>query len=75
MYNGGTGLSCSNPMIQIAGAQRIIEQDPRDIMESGNYTTDVPVMFGANKQEGVSMLTGFMPFKLTKKLDTEIVNI
>lgn len=58
MYNGGTGLNCNSPVIQFAGAQRIIEQSPRSLMESGNYSTDVPIMFGANKQEGFSMLGG-----------------
>ena len=51
------GFGGSNPIIQVAGAQRIIEQDPRVIMESGNYSKDIPVMFGANKQEGVLVLT------------------
>jgi len=56
-FNGGMGFGGSNPIIQVAGAQRIIEQDPRVIMESGNYSKDIPVMFGANKQEGVLVLT------------------
>jgi len=52
------GFGGSNPVIQTAGAQRIIETDPQTIMESGNYSKDVPIMFGANKQEGVIILTG-----------------
>jgi len=56
-YNGGMGFGCSNPTIQIAGAQRLIEKDPREIMESGDYATDIPIMFGANKQEGTLVLT------------------
>jgi len=54
--NGGLGFSGSNPVIQVAGAQRIIESDPKEIFASGNYST-VPIMFGANKQEGVLVLS------------------
>jgi len=56
-YNGGLGFGCSNPTVQIAGTERLIEKDPREIMESGNYATDIPIMFGANKQEGTLVLT------------------
>ena len=58
LYNGGAGFVGSNPIVQIAGAKKLIEKDPRDIMESGNYSTDIPIMFGANKQEGYFMLGG-----------------
>ncbi|KAK4035777.1 hypothetical protein OUZ56_027860 [Daphnia magna] len=51
MLNGNLGFSGSNPVIQVAGAQRIIESDPRELFSSGNFAT-VPTMFGANKQEG-----------------------
>jgi len=50
------GFSGSNPVIQVAGAQRIIESDPKEIFISGNYST-VPILFGANKQEGVLVLS------------------
>ena len=52
------GFGGSNPVVQIAGAQRIIEQEPRDLMESGNYSKNIPIMFGANKQEGLLIFTG-----------------
>ncbi|EFX83387.1 hypothetical protein DAPPUDRAFT_240264 [Daphnia pulex] len=53
--NGGLGFSGSNPVIQVAGAQRLIESDPRELYSSGNFAT-VPTMFGANKQEGTLVL-------------------
>lgn len=44
MLNGGLGFSGSNPVIQVAGKERLIEKDPRELLASGNYTTDVPVL-------------------------------
>ena len=44
MLNGGLGFSGSNPVIQVAGAQRIIESDPRQLYISGNYN-NVPTMW------------------------------
>ena len=41
--NGGMGFGASSPVIQIAGAQRILEIEPRLQFESGNYST-VPIM-------------------------------
>lgn len=55
LKNGGMGFGASNPVIQIAGAQRILEIEPRQQFESGDYST-VPVLFGANKHEGVLVL-------------------
>jgi len=55
MLNGNLGFSGSNPVIQVAGAQRVIESDPRELFTSGNFAT-VPTMFGANKQEGTLVL-------------------
>ena len=43
MLNGNLGFSGSNPVIQVAGAQRIIESDPRELFNSGNFAT-VPTM-------------------------------
>jgi carboxylesterase type B len=54
--NGGLGFGGSNPVIQKAGKDRIIEVSPRSIFDSGNYST-VPMMFGANQQEGTLVLT------------------
>jgi len=39
MLQGGLGFSASNPVIQVAGAQRIIEVPPSVLYASGNYTT------------------------------------
>jgi hypothetical protein len=41
--NGGLGFSFL-PVIQVAGAQRIIESDPRQLFSSGNFTI-VPTMY------------------------------
>jgi len=35
---GGLGASGSNPVIQVAGAQRIIEAPPELLLASGNYS-------------------------------------
>lgn len=43
MLNGGLGFSASNPVIQKAGQERIIEAPPRDLIASGNYAK-VPTM-------------------------------
>ena len=43
MRNGGMGFSGSNPVIQVAGAQRILEIEPRLQFEIGNYSK-VPIM-------------------------------
>lgn len=44
MVNGGLGFSGSNPVIQVAGKQRILEKHPRELYASGEYTTEVPIM-------------------------------
>ena len=56
LKNGRLGFGGSSPVIQVAGAQRVLEQEPRMMIESGNYTTQIPMMFGANKNEGVLVL-------------------
>lgn len=43
MVQGGLGFSGSNPVIQVAGAQRILESDPRELYASGNFA-HVPTM-------------------------------
>jgi len=53
--SGGLGFSGSNPVIQVAGAQKIIETAPELLFETGNYSA-VPSFFGANKQEGTLVL-------------------
>ena len=44
MSKGGLGFSGSNPVIQVAGKDRIIEKEPRELFASGEYTTEVPAM-------------------------------
>jgi len=55
MLEGGLGFSGSNPVIQVAGAQKIIDIAPELLFASGNYSA-VPALFGANKQEGTLVL-------------------
>lgn len=43
LSKGGLGFSGSNPVIQVAGKERIIETDPGELLESGNFAT-VPTM-------------------------------
>ena len=43
LKNGGMGFGASNPVIQIAGVERILEIEPRQQFESGDYST-VPVL-------------------------------
>jgi hypothetical protein len=43
-------------VIQVAGAERLLTEDPRKLMETGNYATEVPILYGANKQEGTLVL-------------------
>ena len=33
-------------------------EEPGRLMEDGNYTTDVQIMFGANQQEGIYVMGG-----------------
>ena len=42
----------------MAGAERVLEREPIEMMESGDYNTDVPILFGTTKQEGVLVLGG-----------------
>jgi len=50
------GFGGSSPVIQVAGAERLLTEDPRKLMETGNYATEVPILYGANKQEGTLVL-------------------
>ena len=44
--------------MQVAGENRLLTEEPGKLMDSGNYTTDVQIMFGANQQEGIYVLGG-----------------
>jgi len=53
---GGNGFGGASPVIQYAGKERLLTEEPGVLMESGNYTTDIDIMFGANQQEGIYVL-------------------
>ena len=53
---GGLGFGGSSPIIQVAGAQKALDKEPQELFETGNYYTEVPIMFGANEQEGTLIL-------------------
>ena len=55
---GEQGFGGTTPVIQVAGAHRVLEREPRELFESGNYFTEVPILFGANKHEGSFILGG-----------------
>jgi len=54
--NGGDGFGGASPVMQVAGENRLLTEEPGKLMDSGNYTTDVQIMFGANQQEGIYVL-------------------
>jgi len=56
LYDGLVPFGGSTPVIQVAGAERVLEREPIEMMESGDYNTDVPILFGTTKQEGVLVL-------------------
>ena len=55
MLVGGLGFSGSMPVIQVAGAQKLIDTEPELLFASGNYSV-VPTLFGCNKNEGTTVL-------------------
>jgi len=62
--NGGLGFGGSSPVIQVAGKERYLTDEPRKLIESGNYHTEAHIMFGANEGEGIMafdmMLDGYI---------------
>ncbi|EFX79248.1 hypothetical protein DAPPUDRAFT_225204 [Daphnia pulex] len=62
--NGGLGFGGSSPVIQVAGKDRYLTDEPRKLIESGNYHTEAHIMFGANEGEGIMafdmMLDGYI---------------
>ena len=57
-HKGELGFGGTIPVIQVAGAQRVLEREPRELLETGNYFTETPILFGANQQEGTLVLGG-----------------
>ena len=54
--NGGLGFGGASPVIQTAGKVRYLIDEPRKLIESGQYMTDAHLMFGANEGEGIMAL-------------------
>jgi len=54
--NGGLGFTGCSPVIQRAGKERMLEREPRLILEDGEYDTSLSVFMGANQQEGIYVL-------------------
>ncbi|XP_046395291.1 juvenile hormone esterase-like [Ischnura elegans] len=52
---GYSGFGGCSPIVQRAGKKKYIDKHPLDILKSGNYS-NVPVMFGANKNEGTYVM-------------------
>jgi len=54
--NGGLGFGGCSPVIQKAGVEKLLTEEPIKLIEAGAYATDVPIMFGANQEEGIFVL-------------------
>jgi hypothetical protein len=50
------GFGGQSPIIQTAGKVRYFTDEPRNLIESGNYHTEAHLMFGANEGEGIMAL-------------------
>lgn len=50
---GGLGFGGQSPIVQTAGKERALTREPKELFESGDYATDVRVLMGANKHEGL----------------------
>ncbi|KAK2709408.1 hypothetical protein QYM36_013166, partial [Artemia franciscana] len=50
--NGGLGFGGASAVVQVAGAERAITDDPFALFERGEYNKEVSAIFGANKHEG-----------------------
>ena len=50
---GGLGFGGQSPIVQTAGKERALTREPKEMFESGDYATNVRVLMGANKHEGL----------------------
>jgi hypothetical protein len=50
------------PVVQKAGSNPLFTEDPRALMERGEFLTDVNVIFGANKHEGTMIAGGIFKY-------------
>lgn len=41
MLNGGMGFGGASPVIQVAGAQKALTREPREILDEGDYDINV----------------------------------
>ena len=67
--NGGLGFGGQSPVIQKAGKIKYLTEEPRALLERGDYMTNASIMFGANEGEGIMafdiMLRGYIyPYNL-----------
>jgi len=46
------GFGGQSPVIQVAGKERALVREPKEILEDGDYPTDAILLMGANKHEG-----------------------
>lgn len=51
--SGGLGYGGQSPVIQVAGQHRYLTDEPRALLERGEYHTESAIMFGANEGEGI----------------------
>lgn len=51
--NGGLGFGGQSPIIQTAGKVRYLTDEPKALIERGEYMTEAKIMFGANEGEGI----------------------
>ncbi|KAK4002912.1 hypothetical protein OUZ56_004706 [Daphnia magna] len=56
VLNGGLGFGGQSPVIQTAGKIKYLTEEPRHLIESGQYKTDAHLLFGANEGEGIMAL-------------------
>ncbi len=56
MKNAGLGFGGASPIIQKAGAIKYLTDEPRSLIERGEYMTNASIMFGANEGEGIMAL-------------------
>ena len=50
--NGGLGFGGQSPVIQKAGKIKYLTDEPRALIERGEYMTNGSILFGANEGEG-----------------------
>ena len=64
MKNAGLGFGGASPIIQKTGAIKYLTEEPRALIERGDYMTNASLLFGANEGEGIMALdmtlTGFI---------------